>query len=106
VSVNVVPPGAVDAGLRLEMAGAEDNACVTVICSPRTAMCAVREEVDVFAVNEKLTTPFVMVPIVSQLWSLEGANTPVRDAVEGSTGSSESVPAEEGSVKLAGPTKA
>src|SRR5260370_1020341 len=44
--------------------------CVTVICWPSTVMCAVRAEVDVFAVNEKLTTPLAMVPMVSQPWSL------------------------------------
>ena len=61
------------------------------------------------ALNEKLMSPLAMVPtvsIVSQLESLVGAKTPIRDAVEGSTGSSQSVPAEAGSVKLTGPTKA
>jgi hypothetical protein len=66
----------------------------------------VRAEVDVFAANEKLTTPFAMVPMLSQLWSLEGAKTPARDCVEGSTGSNESDPDGEDSVRLAGPTKA
>jgi hypothetical protein len=79
--------------------------CVTVICWPRTVMCATRK-VDVFAVKEKLTTPFAMVPMVSQLWSLVGAKIPAREVVEGITGSSESDPAVAGSVKLAGPTKA
>lgn len=82
-----------------------DPPCVTVICWPRTVMCATRE-VDAFAEKEKLTTPPAMVPMVSQFWSLVGAKTPTRDAVEGSSGSSESVPADAGSVKLAGPTKA
>ena len=59
-----------------------------------------------FAVKEKLMTPFAMGPMVSQLWSLVGAKTPVRDCVDGSTGSSESDPAEADSVRLAGPTKA
>ncbi len=68
-------------------------------------MCATWLEVDVFALNEKLTTPLAMVPMVSQLWSLAGAKIPVRDAVAGSTGSSESDPAAAGSVNpLAGPT--
>jgi hypothetical protein len=65
-----------------------------------------RAEVEVFAVNEKLMTALAMVPMVSQLWSLVGAKIPIRDIVAGSTGSSESDPAEAGSVKLAGPAKA
>ena len=69
-------------------------------------MCAVRAEVDVLAVNEKLTTPFAMVPMVSQPWSLEGAKIPARDMLAGSTGSNASAPAGAASVKLAGPTKA
>jgi hypothetical protein len=59
--------------------------CVTAICWPSTVMCAVRAEPDVFAVKEKLTTPLAMVPMVSQLWSLLGANTPVSEVVEGTT---------------------
>jgi hypothetical protein len=49
-----------------------DPSCVTVICWPRSVMCATRD-VDVFAEKEKLTTPLAMVPMVSQLWSLLGA---------------------------------
>src|SRR5450432_1633643 len=84
---------------------AADPFCVTAICWPRTVIFATRDVV-ALAVNEKLMTPLAMVPMGSQLWSLVGAKTPVRGVVEGSTGSSESDPAEAGSVKLAGPTKA
>ena len=80
--------------------------CVTAIGWPSTVRVAVRVEVDVLAVNEKLMTPLLMLPMVSQAWSLVGAKIPARDVVEGSTGSSASDPAETGSVKLVGPTKA
>jgi hypothetical protein len=89
-----------------EMLWAANPFCVTAICRPSTVMCAVRADADVFAANEKPMTPLAMVPMVSQLWSLAGAKIPARDIVEGSTGSSESDPAEEGSDKLAGPVKA
>lgn len=83
-----------------------EELCVTVICWPSTVMCATRAEPVEFAVKEKLTTPFVIVPMVSHLWSLEGAKTPLRGCVEGTTGSNASDPAAEPSVKpLAGPTK-
>ena len=43
-----------------------------------------RAEAVVFAVKEKVATPLTIVPIVSQLWSLEGAKIPLREVVEGS----------------------
>ena len=47
-------------------------------------MCAVRAA-PVSCVNEKLTTPPATLPMVSQVWSLLGANTPVSDVLAGST---------------------
>ena len=55
-------------------------------------MCAVRAA-PVLAVKEKWITPPEALPMVSQLWSLLGAKTPVSDSVVGSTGSSWSDPA-------------
>jgi hypothetical protein len=90
----------VDPGYAVTLAGAP-TACVTVSCCPRTVMWAVRDDVVALAVNEKFTTSFPIVPIVSQGWSLDA----LRGVPEGSTGSSESVPAAPGSAMLAGPTK-
>ena len=95
-----------DPNVMVWLPGVPPEICVTAICWPRRVMCAVREEPDVFAVKEKLTTPFEMVPMVSQVWSLAGAKSPLRDVAAGSTGSSEPAPADAGSVRLAGPTKA
>jgi len=86
------------------MVWAVKPAWVTLICWPSRLICAVRA-LDVFAVNEKLTMPLAMAPIVSQLWLLEGAKMPTSDVEAGTTASSVSDPAASGSLKLAGPTK-
>ena len=70
-------------------------------------MDPVRGESDRFGVNEKSTASLVMVPMLSQLWLLVGAKTPLREIGEReTTGSSVSDPAGESSFRLAGPTKA
>src|SRR5208283_1431541 len=69
-------------------------------------MCAGRGAPVALAVKEKLTTPFDMAPMVSHVWSLVGAKTPVRDCVAGSTACNWSDPAAADSVRLAGSTKA
>jgi hypothetical protein len=56
-------------------------------------MCAVRISPVVFAVNENLTTPRRIGPIVSHDSSLVGACTPESLCVAGKTGASSSDPA-------------
>jgi hypothetical protein len=68
-------------------------------------MWAVRGAPDVFARKEKFTTPPEEAPIVSQVWSLVGAKTPLRGVVAGST-CTVSAPAAPASVKLVEFTKA
>ena len=74
---------------------------MTAICWPSSKTCAVRAAVPVFWVKEKLTTPPETLPIVSQLWSLVGAKTPVSGTLLGTTGASAPLPA--AAPSLAGP---
>src|SRR4051794_4412286 len=64
----------------------------TVTCFPRTVRWAVLWE-PALPEKEKETTPLTTLLMVSQGWSLVGANTPVRFSVVGRMGTNWSLPA-------------